>query len=531
MKIINKRYSRSPLFLALIFALFSPSLSWGIINIGSDLELEGFVQAQNIVRTPKFKDAELIMQRNTAQLESKYYFLRDSKAFGRFNTGRLEQATLTLVGRAVYDSVYDMRDSYQELGSEREFKLREAFVDLVLPPFTLRLGRQQVVWGETDNFRALDVINPLDLSWHWGRESWEDIRIPLWMARGIWDIGKIAMFEESFLELVWIPQDFQPNKIETDARRPWAVTGAGLVQNANSILIGGALRDLDLTIRDQRPDNNFDNGQIGVRFKAIWGDIDFSLNYFSGYSATAGFKSRNALSFDDGTTFHAVLDQVYPRTNVLGVTANYSEEKYTQAVFRLESTYTTGVPVSIRPGAPLNVDPDGDGFDTVDQTVVMIGMDRPTWIKALNKRRTFFISTQFFWRRYMDFSSHYRGLPSVRQAVVGGVAIPGRFVSENRDKLNRDDFVMTLAASTAYGAAGLLKPSLVFAYDPRSTGGFTSITAEYLLSNHLTLKAQQYIYWQGKSNPGNPGPWAVGDIWGRPGDSRHETIFTAILSF
>ncbi len=529
---MNMRYLQPLLHRVLLASVLFPGLSQAIINIGDDLEIEGFAQAQNIVRTPKFKDAELIMQRNTAQLESKYYFLRDSKAFGRFNTGRLEQATLTVVGRAVYDSAYDLRDSYKELGNESEYKIREAFIDLVLPPLTLRLGRQQVVWGETDNFRALDVINPLDLSWHWGRESWEDIRIPLWMARGIYDIGKLGSLEESFFETVWIPQDFQPNKVESDPRRPWAFTGAGLIESANSVVIGGTLFDLDLTLRDRRPkDRFFRDGQIGFRFKAIWRDIDFSLNYFYRYSADPGFKVRPGLTSLDATTLHTVVDKVYPRSHVIGLTANYSEERFTQAVFRLESTYTTGVPVAIRAGAPLNVDPDQDQYDKVHQTVVMLGIDRPTWIKALNKRRTFFISTQFFWRRYMDFSSHYRGIPSVQQALVGGVKVPGKFISENRDKLNRDDFVFTFSASTAYGAAGLLKPSLVVAYDPRSTGGFTTLSADYLASNHLVFKVQQHIYWQVKSNPGNPGPWAVGDIWGRPGDSRHETIFTAIFQF
>ena len=118
--------------------------------------------------------------------KSKYYFLREGEAFNRIKTGLIEEGTLTLVGRGVYDSIYEVRSSFDEAFSNAdgkrglyEAKLREGYFDFVLPPFSLRLGRQQVVWGETDGFRALDVINPLDLSWHWSREYWEDIRIPL----------------------------------------------------------------------------------------------------------------------------------------------------------------------------------------------------------------------------------------------------------------------------------------------------------------------------------------------------------------
>ena len=50
-----------------------------VVSIGKDIELEGFLKVQNILRTPKFKEAEAIMQRNTLQLESKYYFLKKDK--------------------------------------------------------------------------------------------------------------------------------------------------------------------------------------------------------------------------------------------------------------------------------------------------------------------------------------------------------------------------------------------------------------------------------------------------------------------
>ena len=191
----------------LLAAQFHVAPAGAIVTINDDIELEGFVNLQNSLREPRFESTEFVMQRNTAQIEGKYYFLKDSTAFGRFNTGRLEEATLTIVGRGVYDSIYDIRGSFDDAfendlshPGEPEFKVREAFIDFLLPPFSLRIGRQQVVWGETDNFRALDVINPLDLTWHWSWESWEDIRIPLWMARGVYDIGKIGPFDESFFE-------------------------------------------------------------------------------------------------------------------------------------------------------------------------------------------------------------------------------------------------------------------------------------------------------------------------------------------
>ena len=512
-----------------------PPPSWGIIAVTDDVELEGFVKTQNILRTPMFRDAELIMQRNTAQLEGKYYFLRESQAFGRFSTGPLEEATLTLIGRGVYDSIYDIRHTYSEafgkderLNRQFEYKLREAFVDMVLPPFTLRLGRQQVVWGETDNFRALDVINPLDLRWHANWEPWEDIRIPLWMARAIYDIGKLGPLEESFVEAVWIPWDFQPNKVAADPRRPWGFIGDGLAEVANSAIVGGELFDLNLMVRDDKPSKKFKNGQAGVRFKAIWGGIDFSLNYFYGFSADAGFKVRS--NSPEGDIWRTVLERVHPRSHVVGIAANYSEEKYTQSVFRVETTFTTGVPVALDPAAfGKRLDPDRNLFDTADRSVVMLAVDRPTWIRPLNNLRTFFLSAQFFWRRYLDYSRLYRGIPSVLRAHLDGEVVPGKFVNTNRDKIDQNEFVLTFSASTSYGPGGLWQPLFVFALDPLSTGAYNKFAMDYLWSNHFVLRFEQNFFWRVRSH--DPGPWAIGDLYGRPGDSRHESVVSAIFQF
>ncbi len=529
---ILRQFFAAVLFVVVLY----PVQSWGIIALRHDLEVEGFFQAQNILRTPMFRDAKFIMQRNTAQLEAKYYFLREGQAFSRFSTGPLEEATLTVIGRGVYDSIYDIGDAFskkfthdEKLHRKFEYKLREVYTDMAIPPFALRIGRQQVVWGETDNFRALDVINPLDLRWHWSRESWEDIRIPLWMVRAIYDIGKVGPIEESFVETIWIPWDYQRTKVTTDPRRPWAAIGDGFRTTANTVLIGDEVLDLSVVREDRRPAKALKNGQAGVRFKGIWGGIDFSLNYLYLLSSDTGVKVRNDQSMQIGDTYRLVINTVNPRTNVMGIAANYSEERYTQAVFRVEAALATGVPVRLRGGAPERIDPDNNGFDTAKRSVLMLAFDRPTWIRPLNKIRTFFITSQIFWRRYWDYSRLYRGSPSVLRAIVDEQVLPGRFISVNRDKIDQNELVMTLAASTSYGAGGLWQPLFVFAFDPLSTGAYNRISIDYLFSNHIILRLTQDFYWRVSGH--DPGPWSLGDAWGRPRDSRHETIFSIIFQF
>ena len=198
-------------------------------------------------------------------------------------------------------------------------------------------------------------------------------------------------------------------------------------------------------------------------------------------------------------------------------------------MFRIETALSTGVPVNLQSGIPHRFDPDNNSFETAKRTVVMLAFDRPTWIHPLNHIRTFFISGQVFWRHYIDYNRFFLGAPSVRRAILNGQIIPGRYTSVDTDKINQEEFVMTLSASTSYGPGGLWQPLAVLAFDPVSTGAYNRLSVDYLFSNHIVLRLTQDFYWRLHSH--DPGPWAIGDRFGRPGDSRHETILTLIFQF
>ena len=77
----------------------------------------------------------------------------------------------------------------------------ELYGDLNLGSLWLRIGKQQIVWGRTDLFRVLDVLNPVDYSRNNIYDELEDIRIPMWMFTGAWLDSKIQMRTRSFIIL------------------------------------------------------------------------------------------------------------------------------------------------------------------------------------------------------------------------------------------------------------------------------------------------------------------------------------------
>ena len=139
------------------------------------------------------------------------------------------QSKYHLVARFMYEGLYDVgsqgfkdiRDNDKEnIDSFREaYDLWEAYADFSRGPVFVRIGRQILGWGETDIFRLLDMINPLDNTFGGPFEDLDDRRIPLWMLRGSYNIGTVGPLSSLTIEGFWVPGSL-------DAKvSPWAPYG------------------------------------------------------------------------------------------------------------------------------------------------------------------------------------------------------------------------------------------------------------------------------------------------------------------
>jgi hypothetical protein len=77
---------------------------------------------------------------------------------------------------------YDSNEAYTQRDA-----LREAYVDSQVGDWSLRTGKQQVVWGTADGMKLLDAINPTDYS-EMAQNQMEDSRIPVWMINAEKDL-------------------------------------------------------------------------------------------------------------------------------------------------------------------------------------------------------------------------------------------------------------------------------------------------------------------------------------------------------
>jgi hypothetical protein len=144
---------------------------------------------------------------------------------------------------------------------EAELSLRELYVDFRWGEADWRLGKQQVVWGQADGIKVLDVVNPQSFR-EFILDDFDDSRIPLWMANVSLPVGDAAS-----LQLLWIPDTTYHELAELGT--PFAFTTPRIVP---AVPITG-LAEAD------KPDDPLADSDAGFALSGFVGGWDLSLNY------------------------------------------------------------------------------------------------------------------------------------------------------------------------------------------------------------------------------------------------------------
>src|SRR5882724_11635491 len=236
---------------ALVFAaaLCTATAAHATFRYG-DIQLSGNLEQQTLIRTPEIDEWDPVQQRNTFRLQYEHQLVQGSKLLKRFSIPGISSASFFGYYRGVFDSIYYIAPggrleasdgstggSIKDLASDKsdiafENVIREVFLDLKLSflPISFRIGRQQMNWGEADQFRALDSVNPIDLSWHLqqeagliGKVGFDELRVPLWAVKMLVDIGQLGPLSNVFLEAYDDPFDFQQSKIRF-LPAPWSLS-------------------------------------------------------------------------------------------------------------------------------------------------------------------------------------------------------------------------------------------------------------------------------------------------------------------
>ena len=380
-----------------------------------------------------------------------------------------------------------------EIFSDRADWLRELYVDATLlgsgdNEINFRLGKQQVIWGRTDLFRVLDVINPVDYSRNNIYDELEDIRIPMWMLKADFRFGATGSFDDLNMQVVWNFDKFRPNNLG-QCGTPNVILDAGcffrgmknlwdnggtvanfapfdpadpslglLATNFGAQTIG--IRNVDL------PSWKLSNTQLGFKVEGVSGDFGWSVNALTYRSQLPSLRAGNVEvvnPFTGGaaqTYDHLIaFDVAFPRVNLLGASVDY----YSQAidtVFRVEIAGTQGEEFAntLRP----------ELYSESDVVRFVVGADKNFFIRALNKDRAFLISGQIFGQYLLD---HELG-----QATLGKVGMPDW----------EKNHIATLLVK-GWWMNDRLSPQVIMAHDFRAGATVISPSIDWLISDNWQL--------------------------------------------
>ncbi|NOR27275.1 MAG: hypothetical protein GQ540_01970 [Lutibacter sp.] len=161
------------------------------------------------------------------------------------------------------------------IGDRTNLELREFYLYTnIFKKLRLTIGKQQVVWGETDGLKLLDVVNPQNFR-EFVLDDFEDSRIPLWSIKVEFDVEKVGV------QLVWIPDNTY--HITQDFDAPFFTKS--LFQSPPE----GIATQFKKTIKPKRFIADSDIGFKLSTFKSGW---DLSLNYFYYYDDLPVFYNQ-----------------------------------------------------------------------------------------------------------------------------------------------------------------------------------------------------------------------------------------------
>ncbi len=612
-----RRASPTLLLLAVAAAVLAPAAN--ATQKFGPLQLSGNLQSQNLIRTPDASTYEFIQNRNTAHIKLEYQWLEGGKFYSKYDIPFIESSNLFLLWRGVYDSIYDTTPGFIEKedihgrnygglslfeyakrigqanalrldslsAGERDAlkfdnQLREAYADIKFRglPLSVRAGRQQIVWGESDNFRMLDRVNALDLTWHLVQEipppafGWDEIRRPYWMIKFLYDLGDVWRLSQNFLEWYWNPGDWWPAKISF-LPRPWGIRALNPLTNPiDGAFRGGVCANSPVVLKDgthvctqllnntrlfEQGDyarNPLENSQVGIRYHGLTPfGLEFTLNYvyqrWAGDDGTDSAPVRgvpktfnqkvDSARFDELITKGIFPAEYYtPYVQTVGVSANYSDEAYTQTVYRMETIFDSGIPFFDLSKITLIDNPSLPGITKKNMWKGMLAFDRPTWIKSLNKKSTVFLSGQFFWHYLIDNpgceAQAFAQVPAAQRAhggscLVGALDLPSSARNSAvsfRDKVRDWETLFTFGAFTFYRGGSVL-PVVGLAVDPVNQWGIEPFwDVDYVLRDDMVVNLGQryFVTPRGQSQP-IFSPWGFGSITG----GRSETSIRLTYQF
>lgn len=180
-------------------------------------------------------------------------------------------------------------DKFDDIMRELSIKYRDS-----KNRFTVKAGKFQRGWGQSDGLRLLDVLHAQDLRERFAFRDSDELRVPAWMISADLNFQKLGIarpfeflgMKRPTLEFNFVPE-VHHSRFVINNPTPSDVTSGGAFglpfPTLRDPVSGFGLVGIGANLRDERPDGfSFDDAEYSLRlkFNALGGE--FTLNAFYG---------------------------------------------------------------------------------------------------------------------------------------------------------------------------------------------------------------------------------------------------------
>lgn len=370
-------------------------------------------------------------------------------------------------------------------------EIREFYVDLnASDRVKLRLGKQQVVWGETDFFRAMDLVHGYDMRWRSFLEGEnEELRKPLILGNLMVQVPEVDGSLQLIVRPGWdrdkdIGNDFDLYGNRWDLR---TFKGADFLSP-----------NVTLSYDYRHPEGDVKDVTWGARWKGISGGVNYSVAYLKTFNPDPIVNS--ALAPFGKTPTSPFGNWIFPKIELLGLTLN-GYAPAIDSVLSTEIVYTRDAPYNVGLMAPgstsvLGAPPFGSentiaGFGGVIRKktlTTMLRADKNLDLKSLlGTGRDSFFSVQLFDKWILGFND--------RDEIVD-------LVGYNAAKKEHST-ILTAILVTNY-ANDTINPSLAVGFDVTNGGGFAIPAVDFVLGDKWRLKVEADLFFASDKREASP---------------------------
>jgi hypothetical protein len=383
--------------------------------------------------------------------ETTYDPIRDVKFFGSASLNADWAYPILSHDDEWQERLFDQSRENLYILSDYETLLKELHFTWAQGDFVFRLGKQIVVWGETDGVRLMDQINPRDTRRGISDVEFETTIIPIWLLKSEYYPGvSTPLIQDLGIELVFnFNADFIADKGFTTGNNVsgiWApnviagrfydvpIPGIGYIPtDVRDILpppLQGLLDELPTRpgrlgelrqIVDEPGQWDPDYFEYGLRIKTVIRDSIITLNGFYGrengpVTRASGDLPTYSMASDGWILVEPTVEGFFPIQRFVGFTFSRDIPFLRVAsiggvapMLRMEFMYAFGT-TFVSNGKVSLVDQLTGGkeeFEKHDEVRYSVGMDFDLRIPFLNPRDSFTLSPQFIHRRIFGFPPDY----------------------------------------------------------------------------------------------------------------------------